>query len=67
MASLTVILTPEEKKALLQLAEHEFRDPRRQGGLLLREALERRGLLAVELSTREVKEQPTQAEGRQVP
>jgi hypothetical protein len=45
MMRVTVTLEPEEKAALLRLAQIERRDPRRQAALILRQELERRGLL----------------------
>ena len=41
----TITLQEEEKDALLVLAEQEKRDPRRQAALIIRQELERRGLL----------------------
>jgi hypothetical protein len=35
-------------KALRALAEHEYRDPRAQAALIIRQELERRGLLAAQ-------------------
>ncbi len=45
MSQITIILKPAEKEVLLDLADREQRDPRSLGGLLVREALENRGLL----------------------
>jgi len=45
MAQITIILKPDEKELLIDLADRERRDPRSLGGLLVREALEHRGLL----------------------
>ena len=45
MSQITIILKPAEKETLLDLADRERRDPRSLGGLLVREALEHRGLL----------------------
>lgn len=42
---MVIILDSDVKETILRIAEHEMRDPRQQAGLLLREALERRGLL----------------------
>jgi hypothetical protein len=40
-----ISLRPEEKEALLLLAESEYRDPRDQAALILRRELERLGLV----------------------
>ena len=45
MARIFITLKSTEREALRVLAEREERDPRRQAALLLREALENRGLL----------------------
>lgn len=45
MSQITIILKPAEKETLMELADRERRDPRSLGGLLIREALEHRGLL----------------------
>ena len=45
MARIFITLKSAEREALRVLAEREFRDPRAQAALLLREALEKRGLL----------------------
>jgi hypothetical protein len=45
VAQMTIFLPITEKDALLFLADREFRDPRKQAALLIRESLERRGLL----------------------
>ena len=47
MARVTVTLKISERDALVTLAEREKRDPRAQAALIIREALERRGLLPV--------------------
>ncbi len=44
-ARITIILSPDEKSALIAFAEHEHRDPRRFAGLLLRRELESAGFL----------------------
>ena len=46
MSQITIILKPAEKETLLDLADRERRDPCSLGGLLVREALEHRGLLS---------------------
>ena len=48
MSRITLTLNPLEKKALIVLAEKEFRDPRAQAALIIRQELERRGLLVSE-------------------
>ena len=46
MTRITLTLTEGEKQALIQLSEAERRNPRDQGALLLRRALENAGFLA---------------------
>lgn len=48
MGRMTIILNSAEKNALIKLAEREYRDPRAQAGLLVRQSLERLGLLQPE-------------------
>lgn len=43
---LVVILNSDEKEALFNLARSEARDPRFQGGLLIRQKLQDMGLLS---------------------
>lgn len=45
MARITVTLRPDEREALQRLAEQEWRDPRAQAALLIRQGLERLELL----------------------
>ncbi|MBP6177963.1 MAG: hypothetical protein KA480_06535 [Anaerolineales bacterium] len=45
MARIILNMKPEEKSALLFLAEMEFRDPRDQAALIIRQELQRQGLL----------------------
>ena len=45
MARITLTVETDERDALIELARIEKRDPRAQGAMLLRESLERRGLL----------------------
>jgi hypothetical protein len=45
MTRITISLKDPEKTALRALAEKEFRDPRAQAALIIRQELERRGLL----------------------
>ena len=45
MARVTVTLDSDEKVALLALAQDQRRDPRAQAALLIRQGLERSGLL----------------------
>ena len=47
MTRITISLKDPEKMALRALAETEFRDPRQQAGLIIRQELERRGLLVI--------------------
>lgn len=47
MARVIINLRADEKDALLELADREFRDPRAQAALIIRTELERRGLLPV--------------------
>lgn len=51
---MTVILEPEERDALIQLALKDKRKPYFQAALIIREELERRGLLAKESNTKGV-------------
>lgn len=51
MPMLKVLLTPDERQALLQLAEREKRDPRAQAAVILRQELRRCGLLPAESIT----------------
>ncbi|HNU06041.1 MAG TPA: hypothetical protein PKL67_18045 [Anaerolineae bacterium] len=46
MARVTLSITEAERAALVELARAELRDPRAQGTLLLRQALERAGYLS---------------------
>lgn len=45
LSKVTITITPEEKAALIDLAQAELRDPREQLRWLLKEAAERRGIL----------------------
>lgn len=45
MLRITITLNEQEKKALLVLAEKEFRDPRAQAALIIRMELQRQGLI----------------------
>jgi hypothetical protein len=51
MARITICLTDLEKTALRTLAEKEFREPRAQAALIIRQELERRGLISKEQTT----------------
>jgi hypothetical protein len=51
MERITIFLEPMEKDALLILANKEYRDPRYQAALIIREDLARRGLLPQEQPT----------------
>ena len=44
LSKVTVIMTPEEKAALIDLARADLRDPREHLRWLLREEAERRGM-----------------------
>lgn len=48
MTRITITLNEQEKSALRALSEIEFRDPRQQAALIIRQELERRGLLDIE-------------------
>lgn len=54
MARLTITLEVTEKSALIEYAEREFRDPRAQAAMIIREELQRRGFL----STKSLIERP---------
>ncbi len=45
MARITLTINESERKGLIALSERERRDPRNQAALLIRQALERAGLL----------------------
>ena len=45
MARIMLTIETDERDALIELARREKRDARAQGAMLLRESLERRGLL----------------------
>jgi hypothetical protein len=45
---LTLILDKAERDALRVLAQREYRDPRQQAAVLIRDGLAQRGLLAAE-------------------
>ena len=48
MSRIVIILAEQERKALVELARHEMRYPRDQVRLILRQELERRGLIEPE-------------------
>jgi hypothetical protein len=48
MARVTLSITEDERRALVDLARAELRDPRAQGALLLRQALARAGYLPID-------------------
>ncbi|MGA7192109.1 MAG: hypothetical protein WBW94_00655 [Anaerolineales bacterium] len=48
MSRITLSLESVEKDALVVLAEKEFRNPRQQAALIIRQELERRGLLVIQ-------------------
>ena len=45
MARISVSLDPQEREALINLAQRERRDPRDQAALIVRDGLQRAGLL----------------------
>jgi hypothetical protein len=45
---ISIPVRPDEAKALLDLAQQQYRDPRRQAALLVREGLQRAGVLPAE-------------------
>ncbi len=51
MVRMQVILEPAEADALLKLANAEFRDPREQMRVMVRDGLMRRGLLPKAIKT----------------
>lgn len=48
MTRVIINLHKSELKALVHLAEHEYRDTRQQAALIIRQELARRGLLVIE-------------------
>ena len=62
MVRLQVVLDPAEAEALAMWAASELRDPRDQIRLVLRQELERRGLLQVTEHAPKGQEGPSQAE-----
>lgn len=50
MKRITIVLKDPEKIALLTLADREFREPQAQAALIIRQELERRGLLTPEVN-----------------
>lgn len=54
MRRMTVSLRQEEREALLALAEQERRDPRQQAAVLIRQELERYGLIQSGMEIQEV-------------
>jgi hypothetical protein len=47
MSRIMITFTNEEKRALLALAEKEYRDPRGQVALIVRKELERQGFIEI--------------------
>jgi hypothetical protein len=45
MTRITIILSDQDKKALIALAEKEFRDPHAQAALIIRLELQRQGFI----------------------
>lgn len=64
MVRLQVVLDPAEAEALAMWAASELRDPRDQIRLVLRQELERRGLLQVTEHAHKGLEGPSQANRR---
>ncbi len=60
MARIIVPLFPDEREALIKLAERERRDPRDQAALFIRRELEQAGLLPAD---EPMTAQPVQAAG----
>ena len=52
MARVTITLREDERRALVELATSELRNPRNQARLVLRQEFERRGLLQPEQATK---------------
>ena len=53
MARIMITVNEEEKNALCILAKKQFRDPRDQAALIIRQELVRRGLLTLERESSE--------------
>lgn len=51
MARITVTLREDERQALVAMAASELRDPRDQARAILREEMQRRGLLKGEIKS----------------
>ena len=51
MARFTVDLQPDEREALLRLSHGKRRDPRQQAALIIRDGLQRAGLLPSDTPT----------------
>jgi len=57
MAKIVIFLIPQERDALIELAKREFRDPRSQAAFIIRQTLERYGLLETNFSqTKSIRE-----------
>ncbi len=63
MERITIFLEPVEKNALLSLANKEYRDPRYQAALIIREELTRRGLLTPQGTDAASQVEPRSKEG----
>ena len=58
MTQFSVRLFREEREALVALAQEERRDPRDQAALIIRQELERRGMLPQQGQGQEVRDAP---------
>jgi hypothetical protein len=58
LTRITISLNNLENAALRRLAQYEFRDPRAQAVLIIRQELERRGLLETGLKNTKLTETP---------
>lgn len=58
MTRITISVSEAERKALCTLAVNEFRDPRAQAALIVRQELIRRGLISEESKDRSLRNLP---------
>lgn len=61
MTRVIINLHKSELKALVNLAEREYRDTRQQAALIIRQELERRGFLAIETQADSAQALPMQS------